>query len=140
MKQEFDEKRVLNQLGLYRIEAIKQHLRSCLKFSMQDTSEPAEETDPEEATEDAANEKKHLIALIDEILNERANKFLEKSYEENKAKMQQMQSLLLHDEHKEQEDVESDGSTSSRERGERCRTDTPDDYLETKRNIFNDIE
>ena len=107
---------------------------------MQDTSEPLEETDPEEATEDAANEKKHLIALIDEILNDRANKFLEKSYEENKAKTQQMQSLLQLAEQKEQAEVASDGSTSDRGRGERCRTDTPDDYLETKRNIFNDIE
>ena len=107
---------------------------------MQNTSEPAEETDPDDSSEEAANEKRHVIALIDETLHDRANKFLEKNNEENKAKQLHQKNLLLHDEHKEPIDTKSDGSTSSRENCERCRTDTPDDYLETKRNIFNDIE
>ena len=46
---------------------------------MQNTSEPAEETDPDDSSEEAANEKRHVIALIDETLHDRANKFLEKN-------------------------------------------------------------
>ena len=68
------------------MEVIKLYLKSRLEVSLATTVRPVREPDPDAEPDDAANERRHLISLIDEHCHDRANKFLEKCYEIKKLK------------------------------------------------------